>query len=152
MRLIYSIKHDICIGRSAIVDLALSLAWSLRTWNTCCVQHSLWYLRCIAWASFGDIALLNLVINNGSLEISTACLTAFPEFVVLTVIQLAEKAQHFWQRSCCRSCEWLWCPWYICFHFWAWSFMAWPFHSILSCGHWMFKAVSGSLQFWICLH
>ena len=38
----------------------------------------------IAWASLRDIALLNLVINAGSLEISTACLRAFPEFIVLT--------------------------------------------------------------------
>ena len=38
----------------------------------------------IAWASYGDIALLNLVISTGSWEISTACLTAFPEFIVLT--------------------------------------------------------------------
>jgi len=48
------------------------------------VQHSLWYLRSIAWASFGDIALLNLIINTGSLEISAACFSAFPEFIVLT--------------------------------------------------------------------
>ena len=30
------------------------------------------------------IALLNLVINTGSLEISAACLRALPEFIVLT--------------------------------------------------------------------
>jgi len=97
-RLINSIKHDICIGRSATVDLALSLIWSLRTWNTCCVQHSLWYLRSTAWASFGDIALLNVVINTGSLEISAACLRAFPEFIVLT-----EKRANYllsnWQKK-----------------------------------------------------
>jgi len=58
------------------VDLALSVA--------CCVQHSLRYLRSIAWASFGDIALLNPVINTGSLEISAACLRVFPEFIFLT--------------------------------------------------------------------
>ena len=38
----------------------------------------------IVWASFDDFALLNPVINSGSLEISTACLRAFPEFIVLT--------------------------------------------------------------------
>jgi len=32
----------------------------------------------------GDIPLLNLVINIGSLGISAACLRAFPEFIVLT--------------------------------------------------------------------
>jgi len=52
--------------------------------ETRCVQQSLRYLTTIAWASFGDVALLNLVIIIGSLEISTGCLRAFPEFIVLT--------------------------------------------------------------------
>jgi len=99
-----------------------------------------------------DIALLNLVINSGSLEISAAVwgssrVHSFNWEESLTAIQLAEKAQHFWETICCRPCEWLRCPWYICFHFWGWSFMASPFHGILSCGHWMFKAVSDSLLF-----
>jgi len=105
-KLINSInKHDIYIGRSTAVDLALSLAWSLRIWNTCGVQHSLWYLRSFARASFGDVALLNLVINTGSLEISTACLRAFPEFIVLTekrtylLSNLQKKHSTFDKRS-----------------------------------------------------
>lgn len=151
MKLINLMKHDICRGRSAVMDLTLSLVWSLRTWNTCCVQHSLCYLTSIAWASHGYITLLNLVITAGSWEVSTACLSAFSKFLVLTVkrawqvIWLTEEALVFWQRLCQRSCEWHWCSWCICFHFWAWSFIATFLYGIPSWGHWMFKVVSGLL-------
>ena len=108
---------------------------------------------------FGGIALLGLCFCASSLDQHQIfgnfyCLSEGLPRVhssnweeSLPAIELAEKVQHFWQRICCRSCDRLWCPWYICFNFWAWSFMASPFHSILSCGLWMFKAVSGSLQF-----
>ena len=39
----------------------------------------------IAWASLGDIAVLNLDINTGSWKISTACLSAFPAISVLSL-------------------------------------------------------------------
>jgi len=90
----------------------------------------------IVWASFGDIALLNLVITPDLWKF--CCLSeGLPRVHSynylegnLPAIQPSEKAHHVWQMIC-----WLWCPWYICFHFWNWSYMAWPFHSILSCGH-----------------
>ena len=56
------------------------------------------YLTSIAWASFGDVALLNLVIIIGSLEISTACLGAFPEFIVLITEKRAYLLSN-WQKK-----------------------------------------------------
>ena len=49
----------------------------------CPAQLVIFKVYCMGIIRFADIALLNLVINIGSFEISAACLRAFPEFIVL---------------------------------------------------------------------
>lgn len=94
IKLISSINQGTCNGRSFVVEPVWLQASSLRTRNSCSVLRDLWHRTSTAWVSVSEIALFNLVIYIGFREISTGFLSAFPEFLILTV------------KSCCPSSNW----------------------------------------------